>query len=169
VPVATVNLVGDMVALADPLVVEDPGGEPFVLGTATLDLRDPAHAKIVFTMTNASDRPVPWNTVEVSVRRITLLPDNDRLFFGCGLSGRAAQQGTWAPGATVTVQVPIAPNVNCLTTPSEPQGFLIYAGRALPHPDLTAGPDHPGWSQVTRRENALFLRAFEKLRSQASQ
>jgi len=169
-PVATLNLVGDMVALADARIVQDPSGEPFVLGAATLDLRDPARAKIVFTMRNASDMPMPWNTVELSVRRVTLLPDSDRLFFGCALSGRAGRQGTWQPGATVTVQVPIAPNANCLRLrKSEPEGFLVYAGSVLPHPDVLAGPDDAGWKEVGRRENALFRRAFEKLRSLASQ
>jgi hypothetical protein len=170
VPVATVNLVGDMVALADARIVQDPSGEPFVLGAATLDLRDPSHAKIVFTMTNTSETPIPWNTVALKVARVTLLPDNGRLFFGCSLSGRAGHRGTWQPGARVTVQVPIAPNANCLLLrKSEPEGFLVYAGRELPHPDLLAGPDDAGWREVGRRENALFLRAFEKLRSLASQ
>jgi hypothetical protein len=67
VPVATVNLVGDVVALDEPLVVQDPAGEPFVLGAASLDLRDPSHARIVFTLTNASSEAIPWNTVHFIV------------------------------------------------------------------------------------------------------
>ena len=50
VPVATVSRVGDIFALAGGRIVEDGHGEPFVLGAATLDLRDPSHAKVVFTM-----------------------------------------------------------------------------------------------------------------------
>jgi hypothetical protein len=65
VPVATVSLVGDIVALAGARTVQDPSGEPFVLGAATLDLRDPAHAKVVFTMTNVTEMPILLNEVEI--------------------------------------------------------------------------------------------------------
>ncbi|MFN8067117.1 MAG: hypothetical protein U0P82_20165 [Vicinamibacterales bacterium] len=64
VPVATVNLVGDAVALANPRTVENPlVGEPFVLGAASLDLHDPSDARIRFTIRNASGEPIPWDTI----------------------------------------------------------------------------------------------------------
>jgi hypothetical protein len=177
VPVATVNLVGDMVALADPRVVDDPSGEPFVLGAASLDLRDPSHAKITFTMTNISSEPMPWDTVRFDVRSVTRPDVVDRmrgapaLFIGCRI-GRLGLAGSprelWQPGATVTVQVPIAPYTNC-TQGSELQGFLVYAGSVLPHPDLLLGPSAPGWDEAAAEEKALFHRAFEKLTSRTQQ
>ena len=176
VPVATVNLVGDVVALDDPLVVDDPTGEPFVLGAASLDLRDPSHAQIVFSMTNASSEPIPWNTVELTVRRVTPVPVEDQnkgapaLFFGCrhgALAGHASRptspKGAWQPGATVTVQVPVADDCLRRFEKADPLAFLVYAGSVLPHPDLLLGPSDPGWSAVGARNNALFRRAFEKL------
>ena len=176
VPVATVNLVGDVVALDDPLVVDDPTGEPFVLGAASLDLRDPSHAQIVFSMTNASSEPIPWNTVELTVRRVTPVPVEDQnngapaLFFGCRhgvLAGHPSRptspKGAWQPGATVTVQVPVADDCLRRFETADPLAFLVYAGSVLPHPDLLLGPSDPGWSAVAARNNALFRRAFEKL------
>ena len=175
VSVATVNLVGDVVALADSRVVDDPTGEPFVLGAATLDLRDPSHAQIVFSMTNASTEPIPWNTVELSVRRVTPVPLDDQIkgapaLFFCAhgaLAGHPSRptspKGAWQPGATVTVQVPVADDCFRRSEAADPLAFLVYAGSELPHPDLLLGPSDPGWSAVAARNKALFRRAFEKL------
>src|SRR6478672_11028678 len=63
VPVATVSLVGDVVTLGGARIVQDSYGEPFVLGAATLNLSAPSQPKIVFTMTNGTEVPIPLKDV----------------------------------------------------------------------------------------------------------
>lgn len=177
VPVATVNLVGDVVELADPVIVQVPSAEPFVLGAASLDLRDPAHGTIRFTMTNASRRPIPWNTVEFSVERADPVPMEDQMrgapdLFFCRLSRRglaAFPQELWQPGVTVAVQVPIVGDCLRRAEPADPLGFLVYAGRMLPHPDLSLGPPDPAWEHFGTLRTALLRRAIEKLTSTTQQ
>src|ERR1051326_2538659 len=71
VPVATVSLVGDIVSLDGGRIVQDSYGEPFVLGTAKLDLSDRSQTKVVFTMANATETPIPLEDVVVYGRTIT--------------------------------------------------------------------------------------------------
>jgi len=153
VPVAAVSLVGEPVTLSDARIVKDPPGLPFMLGAATLDLRDPIHAKLVFSMMNASEMPIAWKSVELEEVSVVLRPDDGDLFFECSISGRAGHRGTWQPQEKVTVQLPIAPVSNCLKPGSVPEGFLVLVQRA-DTPKNAAG------------DGALFRRAFAKLRSQ---
>jgi hypothetical protein len=151
VPVASVSLIGEPIALADARPVQDPTGEPFVLGSAMLDMRDPAHAKFVFAMTNASDVPIPWEKIELDYVRAQWNPDNDRFFFGTGIYGAAGHHGTWQPGSTVTVQLPIpldSPKMGPL------QGLLV----------LVKSTDTPRWrARGYSTDSALLQRAFEKV------
>jgi len=70
VPAATVSLVDDIVVLGGARVVNDPYGEPFVLGDATVDVRVPYRAKVVFTMTNATATPIRLQDITVYQRTI---------------------------------------------------------------------------------------------------
>ena len=167
VPVATLSPLGEPMALADGRPVQDEPGESFVLGTAILDLREPAHAKIVFAMTNATQMPMPWSTVSLRVVRATLLPDDGGPFFGCQISGRAGHQGDWQPGATVTVELPIAPNGNCLKDrKSEPQAFLVFVqSTGTPRYARQSGQDRAELNRTWNGDKALLRTAFEKLTS----
>jgi hypothetical protein len=174
VPVATVSRVGDIVALADARVVQDPSGEPFVLGAATLDVRDPSHARIVFTVANATGRPLPLNDLDVIERTmVSSRPDNGRPPVPLNeLAVRAAPhgQGELQPGASVTIQIPISAPDCRNASACELRGFLVFVGRDLTHPDLrTTTPSDPAWLEVGLREKALFVRAFGTLLSEAHQ
>lgn len=172
VPVATVNLVGDAVALANPRTVENSlAGEPFVLGAASLDLRDPSDARIWFTIQNASAEPVPWNTVLFRVWRASPVPIEDQQlgapevsFCSLGQLGLGDAPTTlWPPGATATVQVPLPRDCWRRGEPADPLALLVYVGKDLPHPDLLLGPSDPGWDAVGARWNALLREAIERL------
>src|SRR6187200_2338776 len=67
VPVATVSLVGDIVALDGARIVQDAYGEPFVLGAAKLDRRV-SQTKVVFSITNASEKPIRLQDVVIYQR-----------------------------------------------------------------------------------------------------
>ena len=152
VPVAVVAYENSPFGLTDRRSVQqEPPDEPLVLGTATLDLHDPAHTKFVFTMTNASNTPIPWNTVELLEERGGLSTDN-RIVFSCPLAGRVDRDGTWQPGATVTIQIPIVGNC-----PLEPQGFVVFVRKT----------DAPEWAEQTAKIGIVLRTAFEKLLSQA--
>jgi hypothetical protein len=152
VPVAVVAYVNSPFTLADPRSVQqEPPDEPLVLGTATLDLRDRAHTKFVFTMTNASKIPIPWSTVELLEERGGLSTDN-RFVFSCPLAGRVDRYGTWQPGATVTIRIPIVGNC-----PLEPQGFVV----------LVQKTDAPEYAEQTAKIGTVLRKAFEKLLSQS--
>jgi hypothetical protein len=137
VPVAAAAYLDGPIALTDARPVADPPDEPFVLGSATLDLRDPSHAKVVFTMKNATERPIPWNTVELQEVRGGFSEDYGRFAFACSMSARADRYGAWEPGATVTVQIPIAPN--CM------KGLELYIPRAVGRQARTAALQRAAW------------------------
>ncbi len=167
VPVATVSRVGDIVAPGGARIVQDQRGEPFVLGAATLDLRDPSNAKIVFTMTNPADTAIALNDVEITAHTmVSAVPDDGRPAVALNLrSGRAARHGggELQPGATMTVQIPISAPA-CLNT-CRLRGFLVSVGRESPHPPLSNGPSDAAWREVGRREGAILRRAFAKVLS----
>lgn len=129
VPVATVTRDREAVGLAKP-----QPGDGFVLGTATLDQKDPACTKIVFTLTNPTPTPISLATVSLHSFRVKG-DDNGRLHWGCSYTipgvGRPylkSDFGTLQPGATVTVEMEIAPR--CGTNAGETAAFMVTVGTA---------------------------------------
>lgn len=177
VPVATLNLVGDTIALDDPRVVRNPAGEPFVLGAASLDLRDPSRTTITFRITNATREPIPWNTVEFSVERATPVPVEDQMrgapsLLFCaiakrGLSGSPKEM--FQPGATVAIEVPIGGDCVRRSEAADPLGFLVYVGSELPYPDLLLGPSDPQWHAFSVWRKGVLRRALQELTLDLSQ
>jgi hypothetical protein len=171
VPVATVSLVGDIVALDGARVVQDSYGEPFVLGAATLDVSVPHRAKIVFTMTNASAVPIPLKDVQVYERTMVSSRYLRGVTVGApymptsasGIRGSYPPAGeVLQPGGSLTVEIPISAPY-CHKDECQTDGFIVYVGRKLPHPDVQTGPSGRAWIG----ENPLFTRAFLNLLSQA--
>jgi hypothetical protein len=162
VPVATVSRVGDIATLADARIVQDASGEPFALGSAKLDLRDPSHAKLVFTMTNSTDKSIPWTSVKVREVRVATDPGDGRPFFGCQIVGAAGRDGTWESNATVTVEIPIAPPCPRF----ELEGFLVLIGLDRHSHSSADEIDQREVTILWEQEKALLRRAFDKLRSQ---
>lgn len=171
VPVATVNLKGDVVSLERPIDLQDALGDSFVLGSAVLDLGTPSEPSINFTLTNSSRAPIPWSAIEFSVWRAAPVPLEqqaqgapDVLF--CTLSKRglaSSPNGVWQPGVAVNVQVPIAGDCFSRTEPADPLGFLVFTGHEMPHPDLALGPSDPGWEGASTRRKAMLRSALETL------
>jgi len=113
-------------------------------------------------MTNATDEPIRWDTVELKEFRILARRD-ESLVIGGLVGGRASQRGTWAPRETVTVQLPLAPDSPKLGTL---QGFIVlvqstgtdtgrYAPRFASYP--TESED------LWQTDRTLILRAFNTL------
>jgi hypothetical protein len=160
VPVATVTPPGDAITLADP-----KPGDDLVLGAATLDIKDPNHPMIVFTVSNGTERPIPPSGVDVHVASIYAGKDGQPMVSLCGymgpLSNLLNQRGssgignaTLAPGATVTMSMPVGPST-CSRSGGPNVGFLVH---------LTSG-GHPALPDRVAR----LRRALEALRSQAQQ
>jgi len=161
VPVATVTPPGDAITLADP----KPGVD-LVLGAATLDIRDPGRPMIVFTVSNGSESPIPPSSVDVHVATVYANRNGAPTVNICGtmgpLSGLLDRPGssglgnaTLAPGATVTMAMPIGPT-NCVVGQSNvPLGFLVHL--------TSAG--HPALHDRVAR----LRRALEAQRSRAQQ
>lgn len=160
VPVATVTAPDEAIALADP-----KRGVDFVLGSAQLDIKDPNHPMIVFTVTNRTDRPIPPTSVNIQVASVFERDGQPRISI-CGSYGvlqnmlrnnpgsSAIETATLAPGATVTMAMPVGPSP-CLVAGGPSIGFLVH---------LTSDRV-PGL-----RDNLPRLRrALEALRSQAEQ
>jgi hypothetical protein len=178
VPVATVSRLGQPIALADAHPVQDASGEPYVLGAATLDLSDPSHATVVFTLTNATETPIPRRSMYVwahSVwrdRRGLVLPSIDGIQnpnggartmgwpgYGVSLSAWDIPE-TWQPAASITLRMPISqvPKVG----EGELQGFLVFVewlGQSFP-----ARP-----TSTDSKTGNMLRRAFLELSSRAPQ
>lgn len=134
VPVATVARVGDIIALDGGRTVEDGRGEPFVLGAATLDLRDRAHAKILFTMANATETPILLDDVVVQEARFCSVPGQNHPVgfpFVGGRAGGFHGAEELPPGGRVTVQIPVPPN--CAGKGVDTVGIVVRVGRPGPH------------------------------------
>lgn len=188
VPVATASLVGDVVTLEGARIVQDSYGEPFVLGAATLNLSTPSQPKIVFTMTNDTEVPIPLKDVLIyertivsaqSLRGVTVgAPFMPMSAAGWG-PGRYPEGEQLQPGASLTVEVPLSPFG---PESANPIGFVVFVGRKLPHGDESMDPTGRAWIGETRPahadasgapagrawlgENPLFTRAFLALLSQ---
>ncbi len=134
VPVATVTPAGDAITLADAKPDVD-----LVLGTATLDIRDPDHPMIVFTVSNGTERPIPPSSVEVHVATVHASRDGAPMVSLCHYSGSLQSlllnhpgssglpNATLAPGAKVTMAMPVGPSNCAVGRPNVPLGFLRRA------------------------------------------
>ncbi len=167
VPVVTVSRVGDFFALAHARTVEDEYGEPFVLGAATLDLRDPAHAKVIFTVTNVMETPVLFTDVMIHEVMLCALRGPAHPFAFPQVGARPADglhdPREFQPGEKVTVQIPIPPSCG---KGSEPLGILVRFGRPGPG-EWSSTPAIRADSQF-HLDKDLFFRVFERLRVEAA-
>jgi len=165
VPVATVSRVGDIVALDGARTVQDGHGEPFVVGTAALDLRDPVHATVVFTIANVTNHPILLDDVVIEDVRLCSVPDRNHPFAVPLASGRAGgDHGTeeLPPGARIAVQIPVAPN--CAGKGSDTLGILVGIHRPGPREfSSTARPADNTEFHVTKE---LFFRVFDRVAAQ---
>jgi hypothetical protein len=162
VPVATVTPPGDAITLADP----KPGVD-LVLGAAKLDIRDPDHPMIVFTVSNQTERPLPPSSVDVHVATVYASRDGAPMVSLCGYSGSLQSMllntpgssglgnATLAPGATVTMALHVGPTNCAAGRPNVPLGFLVH---------LTTDGPPPLPDRMAR-----LRRALEAQRSQAQQ
>jgi hypothetical protein len=195
IPVATVSLVRDIVALEGARVIDDGHGEPFVLGNATLNLRVPSSPTIVLTMTNATGAPIPLKDVLIYERTMVSekdLPDLPGTTVGAPYMPMSA--AGWGPGgypdgealqpgAGLTVELPLPPTgcdkgrSRCLA-----QGVVVFVGRKLPHGDRSVDPAGRAWTRdnptahvdssmpagrAWMGDNSLFTRGFLALLSEA--
>jgi hypothetical protein len=164
VPVVTVSRVGDIVALAGARVVEDDRGEPFVLGKATLDLRDPSHAKVVFTMTNATEAPILFKDLPIGQVRLCSTGDGKHPFAYPSVHGRTADgmhdPRSLQPAERVTIQIPVAPY--CRDT----LGIIVHVGR--PGPGEWSSTPALRADTYFRTTKELFFRVFDRLRTEAT-
>jgi hypothetical protein len=160
-PVATVTPPDDGIALADP----KPGVD-LVLGTAKLDIRDPDRPMIVFTVSNRTETPIPPSRVDVHVASVYAGKDGEPRVSLCGYMGSlqsmlvnnprssGIENATLAPGATVTMTMPVGPSP-CILSGAPSVGFLVH----LTSNGLPARSDSV----------ARLRRALELQRSQAQQ
>jgi hypothetical protein len=153
VPAATVTQPSDPIALANA----KPGVD-FVRGAATVNVDDPDHPKILFTVSNQTASPIPPDSVFVHVASVYPGKDGEPVVSLCGYSGRlsdmlkapgssAAANATLAPGATVTIAVPVGPGPCVQKDPQQNVGFLVH---------LTGdGTHHFAGDDVPRMREAL--------------
>ncbi len=99
VPIATVARVGGRLALANPRTVQDAQAEPFVLGAATLDLTNPSRATVTLTVTNTTDRAIPWNDLMFEEVRICGVSGQTHGYPTVGGRGGHPSEGEVPPGA----------------------------------------------------------------------
>lgn len=153
IPIATVTPAGDVIGLDG---AHQYG--TFVIGAATLDLKDPNHPMIAFTLMNPTALPILLSSVYVDDVRANLRDTGD-LVLMCRSVPRLSHAGpadkTLQPGTWINVEMPIPPA--CGWNVGETAGFLVYlkSGAGVITPE-------------TRTEEVVLLHsAFEKLRSQS--
>lgn len=153
VPVATVTVPAEAIALDRP-----QQGHDFVLGGASLDLKDRAHPMIVFTISNATQTAIPlskvgFRSVGVNSRVANGLADG-RLSFSCAVWSQLSEPGpadrTLEPGAAITVSLP-APMCPVL---GENVGFIVFLESVIPQSPL----------YKTDKIDTLLQNAFQILR-----
>lgn len=168
-PVATVTRTGDSIALVKP-----QQGDGFVLGAAKLDIKDPDHPMIVYTISNGSETPIPLSRVDVHVVTVNaLVDDSAALSVPCNYGGRLtsmmtesqrkSEDTTLRPGAAVTLAMPVGPRCGPDRDgrPRPNVGFLVH---------LTTVQTSDGtYAHGGAADHALLRSAFEKLRSQSQQ
>jgi hypothetical protein len=177
VPVATVVRSTDSaIGLAYP-----KPGDGFVLGSAKLDLKDPDHPMVAFTMTNGAQTPMLLSTVITSVWRVNSRAEDGHIAISCMTEPWLSKPGPadtgLQPGATISVEMPIAPR--CGPGLGETVGFLVYlhsGGVAWVHAEYEelkarneADPNRWGPDPAAVEESAFLHRAFEKLLSLSQQ
>ncbi|HEX5473069.1 MAG TPA: hypothetical protein VFX12_00295 [Vicinamibacterales bacterium] len=154
VPVATVSRPGDAMALADARQ-----GDGFVLGAATLDLKDPACPRVAFTITNPTQRAIPWQDVTLHAVRVNAAPEDGALRIACSwtlsMIRWEPKDSAVQPGSTATLEMPIAGGCRAL---GSTVGFLV----SIRSDGTFWGGSRAAWHE----ENARLRRAFETLRSQ---
>jgi hypothetical protein len=132
VPIATVPRVGSIVALADARIVQNPSGQPFVLGAATLDVTNISSPRIGFTMTNTTQQPIQLSDVFIEAQ--TMAVDKGYARYLGSLEGQAGSSlagEQLQPGATIVVDMPISPltiSARYLDTKYKTWGFLVLVG-----------------------------------------
>jgi hypothetical protein len=174
VPVATVSRVGDIVTLSGARIVDDGHGEPFVLGAASLDLHDPVHAKVRFTIANATDAPIPLDDVMINATSLCSISDPDHPYaypqYGIragGFHGTAQLQ----PGEKASIQIPIPPSCDHkakargVALREETLGILVAVVRPGPHESMSA-PELRSKADFYLNQE-LFFRVFDRLRAEA--
>ena len=164
VPIATVARVGGRLALANPRTVQDAQAEPFVLGAATLDLTNPSRATVTLTVTNTTDRAIPWNDLMFEEVRICGVSGQTHGYPTVGGRGGHPSEGEVPPGAKISVLIPVAPNC---AKEWDTEGILVFVGK--PAPRLSTPPSDPAWDDVWRLNKVVYDQVFEKLRTQAPQ
>lgn len=160
-PVATVTRSTDAIKLAKP-----HDGDGFVIGAATVDIKDPDHPMLVFTISNGSESPIPLSSVDIHVATVNeSTGPSATLYVPCGYVGgldsfaRRAKSPitTLQPGAQLTVAMPAGPHCGADRYGPRPAvGFLVHVssdGTRLLVSDLA--------------EYALLRGAFQQLRSES--
>src|SRR4051812_7941951 len=160
VPVAVVTRANDAIAVADARPYDT-----FILGTATLDKRDTACTKVAFTMRNATDQPIPLTNVDLHGVRVNRRQTDGHLSTACSIGvgpidRRFTRDTTLQPGATVTVEVPIARECPLL---GDTVGFLVSIRSDGTTWVGDGRPVWPGPDPRTVQENALLQAAFGAL------
>jgi hypothetical protein len=163
--VATVTRTGDGIALANP-----QQGDGFLIGDATLDLKNPDRPMVVFAITNGTESPIPFSRLDIHVATVNASTGNASLTVSCGYGGVSLttilkvkhvtyKETALSPGATLTVAMPVGPHCGGdVYGPRPADGFLVHVSS-----------DGSG-ALVADPVEAAFLRtAFEQLRSQAQQ
>jgi hypothetical protein len=148
VPVATVTLPAEAIALDHPQM-----GHGFVVGAATLDLKD-RQPVVVFKISNVAETAIPLSEVGFRSVRVNSRVEDGRLFVSCGvwshLSQPDAGDKALQPRASITVSVPVPP---MCPGRAETVGFLVYLESVKPSP-----------TSALRRTEALLINAFVMLR-----
>lgn len=170
VPIATVSRVGDIVAVDGSRTVDDGRGEPFVLGNAMLDLHDPVHAKVVFTMSNATEAPVLLEDIMIVETRWCSVPDQNHPLAYPSAGYRAAGRydpTQLQPGEKVTIQIPIAPSCPVFKG-VETLGVLVEVGRPAPQEWSSTPELRATTNRFSRDKPLFFFRVLDRLHAETA-
>jgi hypothetical protein len=150
VPVATVSSIGDIVALGNARIVQDASGEPFILGTGTMNVTNPFRPRIGFTMTNTTQQPIQLS--DVFIEATTMVAENEgSVRYLSTLEGQAASP--WGneqlqAGATVSVDMPIPAPYD--RKDGRTWGFIVLV-------EKYPGPDRAAWERGEKLLSKAFL------------
>jgi hypothetical protein len=158
IPVATVTRAGDKMALTDA-----QSADGFMLGGASLNLTDPDHPEVTFSITNSTQMPIQLSTVHLQEVKVYSRADGGPLIENCVTAPWLAHPGAGdralQPGAAVAVEMPI-PQCGALGQ-GDLLAFLVFV-------QSDGGPTQWFASRsADDQPNSIMRRAFETLRSQA--